>query len=120
IRRVDASSGMITAVAGNGTYGNAGDGGAAVNAQLEKPVCVRLDAAGNLYIADQGSNVIRRVSAQSGIIATIAGNGTAGYSGDGGIPTGATLNAPSGLAVDTSGSVFIADYANNAVRKISG
>src|SRR5579884_3920934 len=110
IRRVDASSGMITAVAGNGTYGNAGDGGAAVNAQLEKPVCVRLDAAGDLYIADQASNVIRRVSAQSGVSTTIAGNG---------VPAGATLNAPSGLALDSAGNLYIADYANNAVRELA-
>ena len=119
IRRVDANSGVITAVAGNGNYGYTGDGGAATGAELAKPVCVRLDAAGNLYIADQSSNVIRRVSAQSGVIATIAGNGTPGYSGDGGISTAAMLNAPSGLALDATGSIYIADYANNAVRKIS-
>jgi trimeric autotransporter adhesin len=118
IRRVDAVSGKVTIVAGTGVSGFGGDSGAATNAKLATPVGVRLDAAGNLYIADQANNRIRQVNAQSGIITTIAGTGAAKYLGDGGVPTAAALNAPTGVAVDAAGNVFIADYANNVIRKI--
>ncbi len=119
IRRVDASSGKVTIVAGNGGYGYGGDQGPAISAKLGSPVCVRLDPAGNLYIADQGDNVVRQVNAESGIITTIAGTGAPGYFGYGGIPTAAALRNPTGVALDSAGNIYIADYANNLIRKIS-
>ena len=102
IRRVDKATGQITTVAGTGTSGFSGDGGAAVGAQLDDPYGVALDAAGNLYIADRDNNRIRRVSA-AGIITTVAGNGALGFGGDGGAATGARLNRPAGVAVDAVG-----------------
>jgi len=112
------SHGNITTVAGNGTQGYAGDGGAAVNAQLSWPSGVAVDAAGDLYIADAGNNVVRKVL-PSGIITTVAGNGTYGYTGDGGPATSAELNYPSSVAVDSAGNLYIADSANNVVRKVA-
>ncbi len=80
---------------------------------------VRLDPAGNLYIVDQGKNVIRQVNAQSGIITTIAGTGAPGFFGDGGNATGAALKNPTGVALDSAGNIYVADYANNVIRRIS-
>jgi len=114
VRKV--SNGLITTVAGNGIPGSSGDAGLAISAQLS-PRAVAVDATGNLYIADSTHNVVRVVS--NGVITTLAGNGTAGFSGDGGPATGAQLNAPSGIAVDAAGNVYIADTQNFRVRKIS-
>jgi sugar lactone lactonase YvrE len=118
IRRVDKATGQITTVAGTGTSGFSGDGGAAVGAQLDDPYGMALDAGGNLYIADRDNNRIRRVSA-AGIITTVAGNGALGFGGDGGAATGARLNRPAGVAVDGSGNLYIADLFNNRVRKVT-
>jgi uncharacterized protein (TIGR03437 family) len=115
IRRVGAN-GLISTLAGNGLIGYSGDGGPATQAQLGNPSAVAVDSAGSLYVAD-GSTRIRKVF-PSGLIVTIAGNGTAGYSGDGGAATSAQLNAPSGVAVDSAGNVYVADTANNAVRAL--
>jgi sugar lactone lactonase YvrE len=79
---------------------------------------VALDGAGNLYIADSDNNRIRKVDAKD-IISTVAGNGTAGYGGDNGVPTGAALNSPAGLAVDMAGNLYIADSGNNRIRKVN-
>jgi uncharacterized protein (TIGR03437 family) len=117
IRKVSAA-GIITTVAGNGAEGYSGDGGPATSAQLFYPSGVALDASGNLYIADQNNNRIRKVSA-TGIITTVAGNGAEGYSGDGGSATSAQLNVPFGVAVDASGNIYIADSNNNRIRKVS-
>jgi trimeric autotransporter adhesin len=119
IRRVDAVTGIITTVAGNGTQGYSGDSGAAVNAELSYPAAVAVDAAGDLYIADSSNNVIRFVNATSGIITTVAGNGTAGYSGNGGPATGAELSRPYGVAVDASGNLFVADFTNEVIREVA-
>ncbi len=115
IRKI-APNGTITTVAGGGT--GLGDGGAATSAQLNNPIALALDASGNLFIVEYDSFRVRRVS-PNGIITTFAGNGTLGYSGDGGPATSAPLNGPAGVAVDSSGKVFIADTANNAIRAIS-
>lgn len=107
---------IITTVAGSSSY-NLGDGGAAISGSLSSPTTVALDAQGNMYIADYSHSRIRKVST-SGIITTIAGNGTSGFSGDGGAATAAMLYAPIGVAVDGGGNVYIADYINNRVRKV--
>jgi uncharacterized protein (TIGR03437 family) len=112
------ASGNINSVAGNGAVSYSGDGGPAMSAQLNAPESAAMDSAGNLYIADTANNVVREV-AKSGIITTFAGNGTAGGNGDGGAATSAQLNAPQGVAVDSSGNVYIADTANGRVRKVS-
>jgi sugar lactone lactonase YvrE len=116
IRKVD-TSGIITTMAGSGTAGYSGDSGAATNANLNFPTGLALDAMGNLYIADQENNRIRKVSA-NGIITTVAGNGTGGYSGDGGAATNASLNGPSGLGFDAIGNLYIADPGNSRIREV--
>jgi len=115
IRKVSAS-GIITTVAGGGT-GGLGDDGPATSASLSDPTGVAVDASGNLFIADEDDNRIRKVSA-SGVITTVAGGGTSGL-GDGGPATSASLSYPTGVAVDASGNLFIADEINNRIRKVS-
>jgi sugar lactone lactonase YvrE len=119
IRKVTAGTGIITTVAGNGTAGYSGDGGPATSAAINVPEDTALDSAQNLYIADEANNRVRRVSADTGIITTAAGNGVAGYSGDGGPATGASLNQPAGTAVDAAGNLYIADGANQRIRKVA-
>jgi hypothetical protein len=116
IRKVDAL-GTMTTVAGDGSGGYSGDGGAAAAAQLCNPEDVELTDDGGFLIADTGNNVIRKVSA-AGTITTVAGNGTAGYSGDYADPTLAQLNAPAGVEAKSNGAFLIADTANNVVRKV--
>lgn len=110
--------GVITTVAGSGVQGFGGDGGPATSALLDSPAGVAVDASGNLYIADSHNHRIRRVA--SGTITTIAGTGTAGFSGDGGPATAATMNLPTALAVDTAGNVYVSDTNNHRIRRISG
>jgi sugar lactone lactonase YvrE len=118
IRRVDASTGTITTVAGTGVAGFSGDGGPATSAQLQYPYRVTVDSAGNLFIADTENNRVRKVDAITGVINTIAGNGTSGFSGDGGSPLDAMLHTPLGIAVDGAGNWFVADEGNERVRRV--
>ena len=110
------TNGIITTVAGNGTEGYSGDGGAATNAELYFPYSVAVDSSGNLFIADE-SNRIRKVGT-NGVITTVVGNGINGYSGDGGAATNAELYASDGVSVDSSGNLLIADTGNNCIRKV--
>ena len=125
IRMVTKSTGIISTVAGVAASrpGYGGDGGPATSAQLFYPTGIAIDASnGNLYIADMGNNVIRMVAKSTGIISTVAGNAAlgSGYTGDGGQATAATLNFPTGLAVDAvRGVVYIADAGNNVIRMVT-
>lgn len=118
IRMVD-TDGVINNFAGDGSNGFGGDGGSATAAQLAHPYGIALDKNGNLYIADEENQRIRRVNT-SGIIKTIAGSGTLSFCGDGGDPLQACLNHPKGVAVDDAGNVYIADAFNNRIREITG
>jgi sugar lactone lactonase YvrE len=116
LRRID-SRGIITTIAGNGICGYSGDGGPATRASVGKFYGIAFDSSGNLYLADLVNCVVRRVDTH-GIIHTFAGNGTAGYSGDGGPATAAQLGFPIGLVADSSGNLFIADEGDAVVRKV--
>jgi hypothetical protein len=118
IRDIVQATGNIITVAGNGTSGYTGDGGPATAASLNNPTGVAVDAAGDLFIADRGNNVIREVVHATGKIITVAGNGTSGYTGDGGPATAASFNDPTGVAVDAVGDLFIADMGNNVIREV--
>ncbi len=117
IRKI-STSGIITTIAGTGTSGYGGDGGAATAADLGDPTGLAVDGSGNVYIVDRGNHRIRKVNA-SGIINTVAGTGSLGYSGDGGDATAADLFYPHGVAVDGSGNIYIADYGNDRIRKVN-
>jgi trimeric autotransporter adhesin len=120
VRKIAAKTGIITTVAGNGTSGFSGDGGAATSAELNTPAGIALDAVGNLYIADAPNNRVRKVNATTGIITTVAGNGAATTSsGDGGPATNAGLIGPVGIAVDSAGDIFVTDNGEHGVREIS-
>ena len=131
VREVD-TTGTITTVAGNGPDGNApvgcvpagnlsGDGGPAVSATLDCPLGLDIDASGNLYVADTDNNVIRKIDTGTPrIITTIAGTGTAGHSGDGGLATNATLRTPDRVSVNGAGNFFISDSGNNVIRRVDG
>ena len=118
IRKVN-TSGIISTVVGTGTGGYTGDGGNATAAELNHPSNMIFDAAGNMYISDIGNNVIRKVNT-SGIISTCAGNGTAGFSGDGGPATAAKFDDPHYIAMDGVGNIFVADRLNYRIRKVTG
>ena len=118
VRKID-SSGMITTFAGSGDFGTIGDGLAATSAVL-LPQGVAADNSGNIYISDFNRDVVRKVNIASGLISTVAGNGSTGFSGDDGTAVRASLNSPFGLAVDSSNQVFVADLGNSRVRRVSG
>jgi len=120
IRRVDTSTGVITTVAGNGTRGFSGDGSPATSASLNNPTDVAVNASGDLFISDIYNHRVRKVDGGTGVVTTVAGNGTADYSGDGGPATSASLKSPNSVAVDDSGNLFIADKWNHRVREVDG
>ena len=117
--RWNKSTEEITRVAGTGQRGYFGDGGPATAAQLHTPYGMALDTSGNLYIADSGNHSIRRVDAASGIITTVAGTGVPGDSGDGGLATAAQLNTPVDVAIDWANNMYVADFGNRVVRRLS-
>lgn len=116
IRKID-NAGIITTFLGSSVHSYSGDGGPASAATINIPGFITLDASGNLYIADGGNNRIRKVNS-SGVISTVAGNGTSGFSGDGGPATSAQLYVPSGVAVDATGNLYISDCYNYRIRKV--
>jgi len=116
IRKVNRE-GVITTIAGTGSAGFRGDGGPATAAKLNFPTGLAIDADGNLYVSDANNNRVRRID-RDGVITTVAGNGVAGFGGDGGPATAAKLNAPAGLAFDGAGNIYIADQGNDRVRRV--
>jgi sugar lactone lactonase YvrE len=117
IRRIAAGTGTVTTLAGNGTAGLVN--GAPATAQFNFPRGVAVDASGNVYVADQSNNVIRRIAAGTGTVTTLAGSGVAGFA-DNANPLQAQFNSPSSVAVDASGNVYVADRVNNRIRRIDG
>ena len=118
IRKVDADTGMITTVAGNGNRGYAGDDGPATGAKLNKPNDLWVDSSGNIFIADTDNHRIRTVDAATGIITTVAGSGNSGYSGDNGPAIEASLKKPAGISVDADGNLYISDTENQCIRRV--
>ena len=116
IRKI-TTKGTISTIAGNGNYGYTGDGGPALQATIGYPVAISADPAGNFYIADQSNQVIRMVDT-AGVIHTVAGNGTSGFSGDNGLATSAQLRRPDGMLADGNGNLYISDGGNQRIRKV--
>lgn len=119
IRKINLSTGIITYVAGSDTYGHTGDGGPALNATLQFPYDVCIDNSGNLYISEWGGHYIRKINIPTGIISTVAGNGSGGFGGDGGLAVNAQLNRPQGITADASGNIYFTDTYNSRIRKIN-
>jgi sugar lactone lactonase YvrE len=124
VHKIEKSTGIINIIAGNGylagtSGGYSGDGGQATDAELYWPTGIALDLHGNIYITDYNNNRVREVNISTGVINTIAGIGTFGFSGDGGQATSAELYEPYALAFDTSGNMYISDEANNRIRKVT-
>ena len=118
IRKVTVSSGIITTIAGTGTPNYNGDNIPATSAQLVAPSGITFDGRGNIYFADRGTSLVRMINVSTGIITTIAGNGTAGYNGDNILATSAELNEPAGIAIDRSGKIYIGDTFNKRIRVV--
>jgi sugar lactone lactonase YvrE/cytoskeletal protein CcmA (bactofilin family) len=118
IRRVDAVTGIITTIAGTGAAGYSGDNGPAVSAAINAPYGITADTAGNIYFAERGNNIIRKISA-AGVITTICGTGTAGYNGDNIAATSAQLNGPADVKLDRSGNIYITEQLGYRIRRIA-
>ncbi len=118
VRRIDPATGAIETIAGLGVRGYSGDGGPATRAMLNAPTDVAIDAAGNVVISDTGNERIRRVDMGTGLISTLAGNGTEGYSGDLGPAAAATLHGPHGVCVDRAGNLYVADSEGHRIRRV--
>jgi sugar lactone lactonase YvrE len=119
VRRVDLTSGVITTVAGTDVAGYSGDGGPATSATLDSPQRIAVDSVGNLYVADTGNSVVRRIDAGTGVITTVAGDGTPGSSGNGALATTAQIDHPRGLALDGDQVLYIADSDSHCVRRVN-
>jgi sugar lactone lactonase YvrE len=119
IRSLAPSTTTLAVFAGTGTVGYSGDGGQAVAAEFGRAEQMAMDASGNMFFCDPVNHVVRRIDGTTGVITTIAGDGTSGNSGDGGAATSARLNNPSGIAVSASGDIYISDRNNNRVRVVS-
>ena len=119
VRRVDLKTGAITTVAGTGRKGYSGDGGLAAAAELNEPYEIRFDSSGNMLFVEMQNHIVRRVDAQTGVISTVAGTGSSGYSGDGGLAASALLNQPHSIAIDASDNIYICDIRNHRVRVVS-
>lgn len=118
IRRMDSDTGIITTVAGTGRKGYTGNGGAATEADLNEPYEVRFDTQGHMYFVEMQNHIVRRVDSQTGRLELIAGSGKAGFSGDDGPATKATLNRPHSIALDNQGQLYICDIGNHRVRRV--
>ncbi len=119
IRKVYSSTGIINTIAGNGEAGYSGDGGLAINASLNHPSDICIDKLGNIYFVDKNNQCVRKIDHIDGTITTIAGNGIKGFSGDNGLATLASLSNPSGVCVDSIGNIYISDYDNRRIRKVT-
>jgi streptogramin lyase len=117
IRKI-APDGTISTVAGTGERGWSGDGGSALAAKLNEPYEVRFDAAGNLYWCERMSHTVRCMDARTGTVSTVAGNGAAGFGGDGGPASKAQLSQPHSIAIDRDGALYICDIANHRIRRV--
>ncbi len=118
VRKVDAATGNISTVAGTGSFGNGGDGVPATDTAIGNVAGVFVDASNNLYIADTGNHKVHKVDLTTGTLTPVAGTGSSGFAGDGGPATDAQLSSPSGVFVDASGNLLIADANNNRIRKV--
>jgi trimeric autotransporter adhesin len=118
VRKVTVATGVIATVVGSGEFGSGGDGGLATNAQLGNPLAIVFDSLGNMYIVENYNARVRKVTASTGVISTVAGTGTEGFSGDGGLAVSARLYAPRAIAIDRADNLYISDSANNRVRKV--
>jgi sugar lactone lactonase YvrE len=118
IRKLNLTTGSITTIAGT-TPGFSGDGASALIAQLNLPTALAIDSSGNLYVADTGNHRVRKIIAATGIITTIAGSGTQGYSGDSGPALSASIDSPTGIVLDPLGNLYLADTHNHRIRKIT-
>jgi NHL repeat-containing protein len=117
VRRIDAKTHIVNTVAGNGSENSSGDGGAATAAGVRYPYAIAVDTAGNLFIVENGEFKVRRVDEATGVITTVAGTGVDGFSGDAGPAVRAEIN-PSGIAVDATGNLYIADLEHNRIRRV--
>lgn len=120
IRRIDGRTGVMTTIAGTGAFGFSGDSGSSTQAAMALPGGISLDAQGNIFVADRANHRIRRIDASTGTITTIAGDGTQGFSGDGGSPGAASLDSPRSTATSPSGVLAFADGANQRIRQVVG
>ncbi|MGH9627315.1 MAG: hypothetical protein ACRD7E_02975, partial [Bryobacteraceae bacterium] len=118
IRKLDLKTGKLSTVAGNGKQGYSGDGGPAIEASLNEPYEIRFDSAGNMYFVEMRNHIVRRVDRKSGIISTVAGTGTAGFSGDGGPARKAQFRQPHSIAFDHTGRLLICDIGNHRIRRV--
>jgi hypothetical protein len=118
VRRVDAITQTISSVAGTGSAGFSGEFGPATSARLASPLGLALDATNHLYIADSGNHRIRRLDLETGLITTVAGTGAQGFSGDRALAISASVDTPSGLAVDSFGNLYLADTDNHRIRRV--